>query len=55
MGGKETYNIEAFRTAKVVVDMPMGTGTVMLYEVALIPGFLLNLVLLKRLMKKGVH
>ena len=55
MGGKETYNIEAFGTAEVEVDTPMGFGTVMLHEVALVPGFLSNLVSLKRLMKKGVH
>ena len=53
--GKTTYHIKAFGTAVITVNMPQGKKTIELLNIALVPGFMTNLVSLDRLNAKGVH
>jgi hypothetical protein len=54
-GGKETYQIHAYGTVDLTVQTPNDTGKITLLNVALVPGFLTNLVALRRFTEKGVH
>jgi hypothetical protein len=47
--------IESFGSVKVNVDTQSGPGVIELTNVALVPGFMANLVSLKRFNDKGVH
>jgi Reverse transcriptase (RNA-dependent DNA polymerase) len=51
--GKEIYPIEAFGTVDIVVDTPSGKAPIRLLNVVLVPGFLTNLVSLRRIKEKG--
>jgi Reverse transcriptase (RNA-dependent DNA polymerase)/GAG-pre-integrase domain len=53
--GKTTYQIDAFGTVDIIVETPTGPQIVQLAEVALVEGFLTNLVSISRFEAKGVH
>jgi hypothetical protein len=53
--GTTEYPIQAFGTVDITVQSPHGPGVIQLLNTALIPGFLTNLVALRRFTKKGVH
>jgi hypothetical protein len=53
--GKDSYEIEAFGTVDLTVQTPNGIAKIILLNVALVPGFLTNLVSLRRFIDKGIH
>jgi Reverse transcriptase (RNA-dependent DNA polymerase) len=53
--GKEAYEIQAYGTVDLAVKTPQGTAKITLLNVAFVPGFLTNLVALRRFTEKGVH
>ena len=53
--GKTAYPIEAYGEATVQIRTPAGSEQITLMNVALAPGFMTNLVCLRRLNDKGVH
>jgi Reverse transcriptase (RNA-dependent DNA polymerase) len=53
--GAATYQIEAFGTVDLTVQLPRGTDKIRLLNVALVPGFLTNVAALCRFMDKDVH
>ena len=55
MAGKTTYQIEAFGSVEITAKGPDGPVTILLLNVALAPGFLTNLVCLRRFTEKDVH
>jgi Reverse transcriptase (RNA-dependent DNA polymerase) len=55
VAGKTTYKIEAYGSVDITVNSQNGPMTVTLLNVALAPGFLTNLVCLRRFTEKGVH
>jgi hypothetical protein len=55
IAGKTTYAIEAFGSVEITANAPNGPVTIKLLNVALAPGFLTNLVCLRRFTDKGVH
>jgi hypothetical protein len=55
IAGKTAYAIEAFGSVEITANAPNGPVTIELLNVALAPGFLTNLVCLRRFTDKGVH
>jgi hypothetical protein len=55
IAGKITYAIKAFSSVEITVNALNGPVTIKLLNVALAPGFLTNLVCLRRFTDKGVH
>lgn len=55
IAGKTTYAIEAFGRVEITVKTPTGPALIELLNVALAPGFMTNLVCLRRFTDKGVH
>jgi hypothetical protein len=55
IAGKTTYAVEAFGSVEITANAPNGPVTIELLNVALAPGFLTNLVCLRRFTDKGVH
>lgn len=55
VSGKTTYEIEAFGTVDITAKGPDGPIILRLLNVALAPGFMSNLVSLRRMTEKGVH
>jgi hypothetical protein len=53
--GKNAYDVQAYGTVILTVQMLNGTAKIKLLNVALVPGFLTNLVALCRFVEKGVH
>lgn len=53
--GKGKYPIEAFGTVEINVDTPRDPETILLLNVALAPGFLTNLICLRRMTEKGIR
>ena len=55
IAGKTTYAIEAFGSVQITAKGPDGPVVIDLLNVALAPGFLANLICLRRFTEKGVH
>lgn len=53
--GTTVYSIESYSTVDFIVQIPTDPKTMILIEVALVPGFLTFLVSLQRLTRKGLH
>jgi predicted 2-oxoglutarate/Fe(II)-dependent dioxygenase YbiX len=53
--GKDAYDVQAYGTVILTVQTLNGTAKIKLLNVALMPGFLTNLVALRRFVEKGVH
>jgi len=54
-GGTSFITVKAYGTVVINVDTPLITKTIELINVALILGFLINVILLDILRKKGVY
>jgi hypothetical protein len=55
IAGKTIYAIKAFGSVEITAKAPNGLMTIELLNVALAPGFLTNLICLRRFTEKGVH
>jgi hypothetical protein len=55
IAGKTTYAIKAFGSVEITANALNGPVTIELLNVALAPGFLTNLICLRRFTDKGVH
>ena len=55
ISGKQQYDVEAFGTVHVNIQTPEGKAVIELRDVALVPGYMTNVVALKAFNRKGVH
>jgi hypothetical protein len=55
IAGKTTYAIKAFNSVEITVNALNRLVTIKLLNVALVPGFLINLVCLRRFTDKSVY
>ena len=54
-GGKNAYAIKAYGIIQVNLETPTGPMSITLHNVALIPGYLTNIIAMERLSQNGVH
>jgi hypothetical protein len=52
--GKQAYLIKAFKTVTINVKTSAGLNTIQLLDMALMPGFLTNLVALRKIINAGI-
>jgi hypothetical protein len=55
ISGKTEYQIEAFGSVEITVQSPKGPKSIILANVALVPGFFTSIASLNRFTSKGVH